>query len=53
MSGRKSQDQTYFNDNWLSENGCEINIWILKGSNLTSFRWKVYKENKTPEEAGK
>ena len=55
MSGRKSKKQTYFNDSWLIEKDCDINIWILKDSTSTSFRCKVSKgiKDKTPGEAGK
>ena len=54
MSERKSKKQTYFNDSWLNEKECDINLWVLKGSTSISFRCKVCKGNKdkTLGEAG-
>ena len=43
---RKSKKQTYFNESWFKEKEEEIDLWIIKGSNSTSFRCKVCQPNK-------
>ena len=56
MSESKSKKQAYFNDSWLNEKECDINMWILKGITSTSFRCKVCKGSKdktTAEQANK
>ena len=36
----------HFSDSWLNKKECDINMWILKGSTSTSFRWKVCRGSK-------
>ena len=46
MSRRKSKKQVYFNDRWLNEKECDINMWIFEGNTSTSFRCNVCKGSK-------